>query len=282
MAVYHTALPAGLSIAQAHRLYNELIDTLEKEAAVYRQKRMKPEAVAAAAQAQKVRISYRHFNARLARIERDTARDATVAIRQQIKATKIRAASVTGQMAKHVRCAPLIIPGARSLHTGSVGIVDEQHMDKAVNPLSPDAGSYWRAQEYGSSAHLGREIWGVFTDKGFGNPEPPRSQYAGGGGPGKRFVTTRMGREAFGGLGFSGGLGKRGGSGGGRGIIQNPLKPRHFIRDGTSIAEADWRKDMARAEAESLASLTRLMGRSRPSGPSRARSLGRQLPRRRP
>lgn len=284
MTRWHTALPAGLSIANNHALYNDLIATVQANARVLRSKGYRREAQAAEGQVRAIKRSYRYFNARLQRIEIETSKRAREAIEKRIIATRKRPDTrAAPQMRRHVRARPIIIPGAKRLRTGSVGILDEDEMDKVVNPLDPSAGPYWLAQEYGTSAHLGRELWGVFTTSGFGDPTPPQSRYAGvPKPPHPRFVSAGAGRGAFSDLGFSGGMGAQGGSGGGRGIIRNPLKARHFIRDGTTLAEIEWRRDMARAEAESLVSLERIMGRTPAAVPLPRRTQARRLPRRLP
>jgi hypothetical protein len=99
-------------------------------------------------------------------------------------------------------------------------------------------------------------IRGYFYGPGLGgNPEVPRAQYAGGGGPHPIFVSANSQRSIYGSIGYGGGGGARGGVGG-YGTIGREIPARHFIRDGADQARAVWLRGIARVQSDAIAALS--------------------------
>ena len=213
---------------------------------------------------QVIRRAYLKFNEELDTLAVATAKEATAAIRRRLKATQVRVDTRLGpHLSGGIKSRPLHRFG--TIATGEVGIADEAALDRVLNPTSPQYGPYWRAQEYGTGqsapgqpavpSQIGRVLYGFFYGAGLGgNPEVPRAQYAGGGGPHPIFVSAKSQRSIYGSLGFGGGGGQRGGVGG-LGTIGHEIEGRHFIRDGADDARTAWRRGIARVESDAIASL---------------------------
>jgi hypothetical protein len=214
---------------------------------------------------QVVRRAYLKFNEELDTLAATTAQQATAAIRQRLKQTQVRVDTRMGpHLSGGIKSRPLRRFGAIS--TGEVGVADEDALNRVVNPTSPQYGPYWRAQEYGTGgaggpgepsvpSQVGRILYGFFYGAGLGgDPEVPRAQYAGGGGPHPIFVSASSQRSIYGSLGFGGGGGQRGGVGG-LGTISKEIQARHFIRDGANQARAAWFRGIERAQSDAIAAL---------------------------
>ncbi len=110
---------------------------------------------------------------------------------------------------------------------GSVGINDEDHLERTVpwwftNEGPREGGDY--------SGHVGREIRGLFQP-GSSRPNPGE------------FRTHPL---------FSPGRG-------GKGIIQNPIPARHFVRDGGQQAATRWHAQVQAAKRKFLATCDRAL-----------------------
>jgi hypothetical protein len=208
-----------------------------------------------------LRAAHSAFTSDLDALARSTARVATVEMRNFERATQVRGG--TGR-SPHLR----VYLTARPLRpaSGSVGVGDEAVLNRAVNPMTPRYGSYWRAQEFGTGnvgaawepkvpSQIGRELRGYFFAAGYRDPEVPRAIYRGGGGPHPLFLPGRP--QDFGPR-TRGGIGPRGGVGG-RGVISVEIKGRHFIRDGANEAERFWLAEIARAQRDAIARLAPIL-----------------------
>jgi hypothetical protein len=187
-----------------------------------------------------------------------TAADATKYIRARLAATAVRPdTGVAPHLADLIESRPLIP------NTGTVGIANEDKLNRAINPNTPGYGPYWRAQEYGtgpaSQSHVppgtpaipsqkGRQLRGYFYGPGVTGGTPPQSQYRGGGGPHPIFIPSSV-RS-----------GPRGGRGG-KGVISKEIDARHFIRDGANLAAVEWRREMRRLDDAAARSLGRVIAR---------------------
>jgi hypothetical protein len=97
---------------------------------------------------------------------------------------------------------------------GAVGIADIEELDKGtINPSAPTKGAYWRAQEYGTTAHVGRIVPGYFGT-GPGQASSPASAAEFRVHPYFEAVLHQRGTPAM--------------------VIKRPLQARHFIRDGAA------------------------------------------------
>lgn len=99
---------------------------------------------------------------------------------------------------------------SEALGNGAVGIGSIDDLDKVVGT---DGRPYWRAQEEGTSANVGREIFGTFEGPGL-TPGPPNQA---------EFRVHPV---------FTPGDGLAAG----KGTIRRPIPARHFLRDGAAIA----------------------------------------------
>jgi hypothetical protein len=110
-----------------------------------------------------------------ARLERHAVRSAAQAdelIRQRIEATRKRPRRSPPGMSSHILSRPL----ATSEPSGAIGVADLDELDKS-NPaarMGRTGVPYWMAQEYGSSAAVGRRVPGYFQP---GNARPDPAQF---------------------------------------------------------------------------------------------------------
>lgn len=182
---------------------------------------------------------YAQFNIDLNTAASTSAARATKAIKQRLAVTRVRPETDKprhlADMIKSRRAN--VISG---IATGAVGIADVAELNKAIDPDFPSGGTYWEAQEYGTFAHMGRQITGYFYG-GSAPIAPPR---------GAQFRV----HAAFSPEGLL--TGPRGGRGG-RGTIRRPLMARYFIRDGADSARDAWRSAVSRAEDEFVSGLRR-------------------------
>jgi hypothetical protein len=87
------------------------------------------------------------------------AAKADEAIRLHIRQTQVRP-DASGRLNKSIQSRPL----PSSFPVGAVGFADIDELDKGtINPTAPTKGAYWRAQEYGTAAHVGRIVPGYFS-----------------------------------------------------------------------------------------------------------------------
>lgn len=183
------------------------------------------------------------FQARLDAIAVATSTAATQSIQRRLKATARR--SATGEkpgIHDLIRSRP--IPRIAGFSTGAVGVADEAWLNKAIDPDYPQHGTYWLAQEEGTSKHIGRVITGYFGSPGFADIEVPRAAYAGGRGPHPVFSPLVVG--------------PRGGRGG-PGTIRHPIHARHFVRDGANIARGTWHAELRQLEAATIKHLAAVL-----------------------
>lgn len=158
------------------------------------------------------------------------------------------------------------LPPLGGTETGAVGVAPEEVLNRAVDPLNPQYGAYWRAIEFGTAnqqlepgdpkvpSQKGRVIKGYFFEAGYGGSgEPPRATYQQGG-PHPLFVSARAGAQQAASIGFSSGIGPRGGAGG-YGTIKREIVGKHFIRDGAARAATEWKREMAALQARTIGSI---------------------------
>lgn len=197
--------------------------------------------------------AYAIFNRNLDRAATIGAQAAARGMKGVLKQTQLRPdTDRKPHLRELLHSKPAVIPGLRGFATGSVAIGDIDQLEKAIDPDFPQHGSYWRAQNYGTTAHVGREIHGFFHGPG-GSMSRPLAALAGGGTMQHDPMFSPSSKIS----------GPRGG-GGGRGMIRVPLKPRHFIERGRDAGYGEWLAAMALAEQDALLSITRAMGTALP------------------
>jgi hypothetical protein len=124
-------------------------------------------------------------------------------IRKHIAQTQVRP-DATGSLRGAVQSRPLANP----LPGGAVGIASIEELDKGARDPDYPAKSYWRAQEYGTDAHIGRKVPGFFQPgQARANQADFRVHPYFQAMPGQKNV-SRM-------------------------VIARPLEARYFLRDGT-------------------------------------------------
>lgn len=241
-------------VADAHLAFHQALTLAESVERTYA--RIPGRGAAAAATLRQLRVAYARFNDDLTAVARETARDAQRFMREELDASK-RRPGTGAKGGRHLKGALVARPEfpVGKLATGVVGIADVERLDAVVNPLGPQYGPYWRTQEYGSTAHVGREVYGFFTRSGYGEPfSKPDSARAG---RDPIFVPGRtlhqLGARAGSGPSSQGGLG-------GKLTIRNPIRPRHFIRAGANAARAEWLRGIAEAEQRAIARMNRALG----------------------
>lgn len=212
----------------------------------------------AAATAAQLRRAYVDFNAGLRTTAVKAADAASTGMIARFDSTRVRADSgATPHLRDLLHARPLAPYGG--VETGAVGIADVGMLDRALNRNSPNYGTYWRAQEYGTGkdgvpSQVGRVIRGYFTAAGGGDPTPPLAEFGGGGGgPHPVFISGASGQQRTAGSGR--GPGPAGGVGG-FGTIGHEIRPRHFIKFGADEAAIQWRTGIARVQSQAIDQLT--------------------------
>lgn len=258
------------NVVEIHLRFERLISLAETVDADRKRRGLPPAAAGTRAQ---LLVAYATFNDRLRLLAVETAGQARQEALDQLKRKQKRPDTGQGpHLRGAVRCRPLYRFG--KLETGEVGIGDIERLDKVVNPLSPEFGPYWRAIEYGTRRHVGRIIYGYYFGTGLsGQPDRPRSEFAGSPSPPHPiFVTARAARALYGGVGFSGGAGVRGGAGG-LGTIRNPIVAQGFLEAGYDRTKAPWLAGLRAVERAVDRELTPILTRTAP------RPAGARLPR---
>lgn len=219
MAEFVTGLVVR-DVGITHRRFEELFRTAAQVEAVY-QRLGRPSPVAHVHRA--LLREYARFNQQLDAVAASTAIDATQAIKDRLEATKRRPDNALQK--HHLRdmivCRPL---RAGKLATGAVGIAELRQLERATNPFDPSGFAYWVVQEEGTTANVGRELRGLFYDAGITGPRRPTPGYTGTPDAQPIFISGSKG-------------GTRTGAVGGKGVIRQPIRARHFIRDGAAAAE---------------------------------------------
>lgn len=230
---------AIVDVGDAHRRFAHVFSLLEAS-----RRRGQP---VGALQAQ-VQAIYREFNRDLRAAAELGARAAQEAMRDRLEQSRLRPETDARPHLKSLLTARAL-PPLGSIELGAVGVADIKQLEKAIDPDYPGSGSYWRAQERGTSKHVGREIRGFFHG-GAGSPDPdrPRASYAGGGSMAHHSEFSPS--TIF--------LGPRGGRGG-PGTIMVPLKPRRFIERGAEDGHAKWLAAVRSAETQAATRLARAM-----------------------
>lgn len=196
-----------------------------------------------------VQAVYREFNRELRAAAELGARAAQAAMRDRLDQTRLRPETDARPHLKSLLIARALPPRG-SVELGAVGVADIAQLEKAIDPDYPQHGTYWRAQEQGTSKHVGREIRGYFHGGGKG-PDKPRAAFAGGG---TMFHHPEFSPSTI----FLGPQGGRGGAG----TIMVPLRPRRFIARGADDGYAEWLTAIKAAEAQAATRLARTLPRS--------------------
>jgi hypothetical protein len=161
------------------------------------------------AEAQMARVAYQNMVRGYEQLSRQGSQKADTFIRDRLRQTAVRPPT-SGRLSSAVQSEPLRQP----FPGGGVGIAKIATLDKlAVNPNAKKKGEYWRAQEYGTEAHVGRIVPGYFMP---GRSAPDVSQFRNH----PYFQQARRGR---------GGKAKKGTP---AMVITRPLHARHFLQDG--------------------------------------------------
>jgi hypothetical protein len=150
-------------------------------------------------------------------------------VRDRIRQTQVRP-DASGRLRGSISSRPLpaLLPG------GGIGIADLDVLDHGtINPTARDKGSYWRAQERGTAAHVGRIVPGYFQP---GNARPSAQEFRRH--PYFEPVSDTRGTPAM--------------------VIRRPLRARHFLRDGTDNAVVWHAQREARILAEAVTRLRRI------------------------
>lgn len=131
-------------------------------------------------------------------------------VRERIRQTAVRPPT-SGRLTAAIQSAPLKQP----FPGGGVGIANLATLDKlAVNPNAKKKGEYWRAQEYGTSAHVGRIVPGFFMP---GRSKPSAAEF-------RNHPYFEQAKRGKGGKASKGTPAM---------VIRRPIHARHFLQDGT-------------------------------------------------
>lgn len=121
-------------------------------------------------------------------------------VRNRIRQTQVRP-DASGRLRSSIASHPL----PSTFPAGAIGIADLDQLDRGAT----QAGPYWRAQEYGTTAHVGRVVPGYFQP-GSARPDPAQFRAH----PYFEPVQFQRGTPAM--------------------VIRRPLRARHFLRDGAA------------------------------------------------
>lgn len=168
-------------------------------------------------QAAQARAAYQRMLRDYELLSRRGAAKADIFIRDRLRQTAVRPPT-SGRLAAAVQSVPMSGVAAAG---GGVAIASIRKLDTlAVDPRFKDSGAYWRAQEYGTDAHVGRVVPGYFMP---GRSAPSAGEFR------NHPYFEQAGR----------GIGGKAPKGTPAMVITRPLHARHFLRDGTA-AFAVW------------------------------------------
>lgn len=160
----------------------------------------------------------------------DAAHQADTFIRQAIKQTAVRPPA-SGRLESAIQSRPL----PSTFPAGAIGIADLDVLEKIA---ARGGGTYWRAQEYGTTAHVGRIVPGYFQP---GQARPSAAEFRVH--PYFGQATGRNGKAPKGTPAMR---------------ITRPLHARYFMRDGTT-AIAGWHaKESVRINQRAISALAGL------------------------
>jgi hypothetical protein len=209
MPGYYRRVGPEIAVTRGYVLLLDAID-------VYMVKQMYP-------QAAEVRLIVQRMSGELERLGPRAAAKAEEYVRDRLRKTAVRPPT-SGRLSDAVKAR--VIP--TTFQQAAVGVGDIDILDSgAINPNAPKKGSYWRAQEYGTDAHVGRIVPGYFQP-GMSAPAAgefrnhPYFEQAGRGATGK----AARGTPAM--------------------VITRPLEARFYLRDGT-LEFANWRRSQVEA-----------------------------------
>lgn len=158
------------------------------------------------------------FQAELTQLGVRSAEVADELIRGRIDATAVRPPT-SGRM----RAAVISRPLATAFPSGAFGIADVDELNKSGRDrLGPKKIAYWMAQEFGSTAAIGRVVPGYFEP---GGAKPDGSQFR------VHPFFQQVGPPAPRGTPAM--------------VIENPIHARHFVRDGARDALAYHQRERA-------------------------------------
>lgn len=232
-------VPDPKQMADVHRLFLDLRETYLRAAS--RGDRT------ARLQANLVTEAYVDFQNDLLVAAARVAEEADRAIKEYIERTRVRPVHASPQHLRDLIVSEVI---RTPLPAGVVGIARLDELDKA---------EYWKAQELGTDAHVGREVLGWFFSPG-GKPSAPS--------PGRFRQDSAFGAS----------------SSGQPMKIAKPLRARRFLARGTDRARTVWLREMARVQRDAMRDLRTVAGkgvRGRSAHPAPPTALGQRygLPR---
>lgn len=169
--------------------------------------------------------------------ERQTAQDAlagTKIMQETLRRRLVRPETAGPHLSSRIHSLPL----PTELPAGAIGYGDIGQLDTAIDPDYPESGSYWRAQEYGSDAAVGRIVVGFFQP-GFAAPSEGEFR--------RHPYFTAAG-------GFDAARGRLPGEEGSAPAmrIKRPIPAKHFLRDGAVEAVAEHESQMQRLQSDAI------------------------------
>jgi hypothetical protein len=182
------------------------------------------------ARALAIDVTIRDTQVAIDRVAAQTAALADQEIKQRIIATQVRpdaGAAGRPRLRDAIVCRPLTIPGG-----GGVGIGDLSELDRVADASGQ---AFWRAQEFGSTHNVGREVKGLFQP---GNSRPSASEF-------RNHPVFTPGR-------------------GPKMIIQRPIPERAFLREGAATVEAIRQRRMGDACVAGIAELRLIQSGNHP------------------
>lgn len=166
-----------------------------------------------------IRLLIRDIQTRIDVVAAKTATTGETAVLRRIAATRKRpqtaaGSSQAGRLESGIVCKPLPIIFPRG--SGGVGIGQIAALEAATvsgHPTNSDYPFYWRAQEDGSRAMVGRQLYGVFQP---GEARPARAEFR---------VHSTFEQRQRGGAQRSYKM-----------VVRRPVEARNFLKDGAGAA----------------------------------------------
>lgn len=177
-----------------------------------------------------------------ASITRQTEQDAiggTEVMRRTLKARLVRDRTQGPHLADRI----VALPTPLGLPAGGIGYGAIEQLDQAVDPDHPQAGTYWRAIEEGSSHMVGRIVLGYFQP---GFVPAAADQF-------RRhpYFTAQDPAEP----GFMPGVATAPAM-----RVQRPIEAKHFLQDGSAVAIAAHEQQMKRLQRDAIDAMLATVG----------------------
>lgn len=170
---------------------------------------------------------YAEFHRELIALGRKMSAFATEELRRQERATRVRPDTLGAGPGPRLEDKLVAGPFSESLIPGAIGVANETLLDAEV--------PWWITNEIGSSANVGRKLYGFFYDQNDAAP-PSRSEF-------RVHPLFQPGKSPV----------------SGSGIIEEPIPARYFIAKAVPIINAAWQAEFQVAKDRMNTAMSRAL-----------------------